>query len=303
MSEEDDYIKKEYAIAQLALQLADNNKTSSSDIISDETLAALYDNRLDHTKRQEMLNLIASDSDTYHRWIALVDSLNTTQASETRTNHANSKSSIFSSFKNWWSNLNDYTLAFGGGLTTAIILAIILLPMQNSLTISDQLNDLYNDFGTDIITQSKNQKSTAKRLSNQRSISSKIVKEEYATIIRTGFWVGVSRFGQPEFEKWGYHFGDFNMIKYDHVNGHSEQEYSQLFELGRFAALIAIPCKMHDNPQLVQSFYSTNKSLLSLFEKSNIPKIALLYQSFNENTDHIEAVCEFSESIKKLIIG
>ena len=66
----------EHSLALLALQLKDQNPPVelSSEIVSDDNLMALYRGDLSDEMRTQVLHHIANDSDTYSRWLSLVES-------------------------------------------------------------------------------------------------------------------------------------------------------------------------------------------------------------------------------------
>jgi len=307
MTESDEFDKDKYAVAQLALQLSDKSVRSETNPPSDEDLAAFYDNQLNEEQRQRILFSIVNHKETYSRWVQLVDTLgsNIDIEEKSEVKIPNPLSALLEKVKNWCQNGDNFSNAFGSGLATAMVIlfAVLLIPTQKPVNLSDKLSEYYENIAINIANQSLQKPGLADLFSEQRSIIPDKEKAEFVKIMQTGFLVGAQDIQQEEFAKWGYPIKSFSVVKPSELNKLTIEEYNNYFELGRLAAITALPCAMNTERETLIKLYPIAQSLLTQENVVKNAKIMPLLKTLLDKKNKVSAVCSFNEKIKTLLIG
>lgn len=265
--------RRNAAAAHLALRIrqGDRNAMVGAEP-TDEDLAAFYENRLDSTRRAQVLSYIANSAAVYERWMRCVDAMGyledqqlTEAAGETAP-----KSSLATqrqpppqkSSPGWLGRLFGSPAGIvGGGLATAaiIVLAIMLVPtMHNEFDLKQGVDGVYQDWGSDVSREWAALPPSAKPKPklDQRGgfFAQPKPKSDVQKVLETGLKSGASRVGKKTLADLHVKVDELSSVSQGDVAALTERQYEALYQTGRLVAVTAPQCYM-DN---------TNKRLTEL---------------------------------------
>lgn len=308
MSEDENYDPQEIAIAQLALQLS---TSSDQDLPANTNLAemisALLDNRLPEFERAKLLSLIANNPELYSQWIELAESyLILQQSSEiirkSKTTKTESQG-LLKKLLDWWTKPSDFPNVFGSGLATAtvIVLAMIMIPTQKQINLSDDLDALYKEHGLDITSLSKQQVKPTIEFSTTKGLEFDRLLPEYIRALQTGFLSGAINLNKDEFIQWGYDLENYKVLKPNELESLELSQFNWLFEVGRLSALVSIPCELDNHSLLSDTSYEITRDLLNSQNIEINENMNNIVTAFNTNTNKQAALCSLSKNIKNYL--
>ncbi len=292
------------AIAHLVLQFIPRTKTNTVGLApSDEELTALYENRLDTTRRAQVLAYIANDQEIHERWIrcvetlAYIDELETTQ-----TNTVKNK-------KNFFRSALEYLTAkpvLSGGFSTAaiIVLVMAILPQQQEINIQLSLNEAYSSWGGSLPTEwdalASDQKPTPTYSSKRSFFDEPKVKSSIQRVLETGFKISLSTIGAAPFKSYGINATNLTPLAYTDVNTiMSTLEYNALLQTGQLAGLAALQCKINSNSPRLNSL---SKNLQQLQQQFNaLQSVETKALSLTMKSNNNAALCATAQYIVSLI--
>lgn len=120
--------KKLYGL--LAALANQPNKLQGRDRPTDETLAAFIDNRLSKHKRAEVIEFLAHDNDTYHRWLTQTDTLAATRADESNDKHEKTTNRLKQWFNEHLNQWLDYLSPKQLGITVVCCLSLFSITLS-----------------------------------------------------------------------------------------------------------------------------------------------------------------------------
>jgi len=309
----DSDLRKELALTQLVLQTSSLKSTERESTPSDELLAAMLENRLDVHERNHVLEYIANDYDTYQRWINLVEtfqelqSLNDCEAqrvveqvkSKTVDPTISTKNSLINRLSQWLLSQNGLSATFA--TAAAIVISIILIPTPQPYNVSDDLTGFYDTIDVQLIAELNNSNVLGKQFSDQRNFKLVILETPTQRAIASGFAIGANRLSPQIFANMGFPVGSIKILSTKQIPELEEDEYSILFELGRFSALATLRC-LENNAASLKQLYPTAKRLIFKLDKSKLEITSFLSQNFQNNIDENLAVCSLSSDINQTIL-
>lgn len=251
--------RREAAMAQLALQLRQGSDSRIAGAEpSDEELAALYENRLDNTRRAQILSYIAHSPAVYQRWIRCVEALAfmeeiaTTKSVEntfakTATPGALPQSEPASGF--FAKLFGNPTAVFGGGLATAFIIVLgvyLTTVMESEFDLKGGIDGIYQGWGGGLGSEWAALPESARptpRLA-ERGFFSK-PKSDLQKVLETGFQTGMAIIGKQPLIELGIDVDNLTAVNQTDIRSLTEEQFDAVMETGRLVAATAVLCHIN----------------------------------------------------------
>lgn len=256
--------KEEMALVQLALQFSKKTDgTLMGDLPTEEELASLYENRLDATRRAQILSFIANSSVIHERWIRCVESLvymdklNNVNA-ELADSAIEESVNLIQRITNWMLGLLTNRQVIGGGLSTAVVLVLVLymLPFQRDIDIDMQIDSTYAGWGRSLESE-WSALPTSKKPQPQYSTDRSFFlapkkKSTIQQVLESGFKVSMSQIGAIPFKDYGIEITSLSSVTDDDVsNALTVSQYMAIRQIGQLSALAAMQCKINPNSERI----------------------------------------------------
>ena len=308
---------EETALAQLALQLGQQPTSVVGSEPSDEELAALYENRLDTTRRAQIMGHIANNPFVYQRWILCVETLTFMEELEAQSTSAltRQESSIYKTseqakLKGFLESLLGWISGhragvFGGGFATAAIalLVVFLFPFQKDINVQQQLDDAHLSWGillNDEWAAFPAEKKPKRKFASNRSFFSK-PKSEIQQAIETGFKTGVEKLGNDPYQGFGIDIDNLASVNASEVASLTTEQYQALIQTGQLNSITALQCTMNPSSSRITNLYPAAQSLITQLKTSADKEVQKLVSGIEKTADKNAVVCEFSDNVIRLM--
>jgi hypothetical protein len=292
-------------IAQIALQFS---ASQSEQIIgaepTDEELAALYENKLDSTRRAQIMSHIANSPALHTRWIRYVETLSylnvpVKELPKTQINNKNR-------FSTFIDNLFNKKSVFAGGFATAAILVIVvsILPQQNDIDVQLSLNGAYDQWGGSLEQEwnqlPTGQKPTPNYASDRSFFSEPKEKSELQQVLETGFKISMNKIGKKPFKDYGIDSSILSTVSSADVsNSMTASHYEALKHTGQIAGLAAVQCKLDVKSPRVDELKTALEALQKQLNNLQIKDSILLKSAMK--TENKNAVCATAQFVVDII--
>jgi hypothetical protein len=302
---------EETALAQLALQLGQQPTSVVGDEPSDEELAALYENRMDPTRRAQIMGYIANNPTVYQRWIQCVETLafmeevdvqatsaqTSQKTSKYRTSDQTKSPGLLDRLLDWISG--HKAGVFGGGFATAVIalLVVLLFPYQKDINVQQQLDDAHLSWGillNDEWAAFPAEKKPKRKFASSRSFFVK-PKSEIQQAIETGFKTGVEKLGKESYQGFGIDIDNLASVDPSQVASLTAEQYQALIQTGQLTSITAIQCTMDSSSIRITNLYPALLSLIKQIKTISDSQVQKLVE-VGRTTDKNAAVCQFSDN-------
>jgi hypothetical protein len=303
---------EETALAQLALQLGQQATSVVGSEPNDEELAALYENRLDTTRRAQIMGHIANNPAVYQRWIRCVETLSFMEEVEAQSTSAPisqespayktqeqlKPKGFLDSFLEWISG--HRAGVFGGGFATAAIalLVVFLFPYQKEMNVQQQLDDAYLSWGillNDEWAAFPTHKKPKRKFASSRSFFDK-PKSDIQQALETGFKTGVEKLGKESYQGFGIDIDNLASVNASQVATLTAEQYQALTQTGQLTSIIAIQCTMDPSSNRITNLYPVVQSLIKQVKIISDNQAQKLVSGVEAITDKNSAVCHFSDN-------
>ncbi len=302
-------LKKEaLTLAQLALQFTpDDSDKIVGPIPTDEELSSLYENRLDSTRRAQILSHIANNASIHDRWIRCVETLSYVDELENKsTINSESLKNTKSGLIGFFTNLLNTKILLGGGLSTAAILVIVIsiIPLQKDMNIQLSLNTAYDSWGNSLENEwaslPMSQKPKPQYSSDRSYFSKPKVKSSIQQVLETGFRISINQIGESPFKDYGIETNNLSSItKSDVAVSLTTDQYESVLQIGQIAALASLQCKLDAQSARLKQL---NQSLVILQHKLTELKMDDAIKLYSVmNTKNNNAVCTTAQYVIGLI--
>ncbi len=274
-NESDQANKRDRAFVTLALGIKGQDPKDLPSV-SDDDLLALHQGQLSVDHKARVMHSIANNSDTYHRWIELVKTMDlvdeleiedrelnretagvdqSNQALSTKTGVKEVKnSSLVGRLGSWINWEGNWTGVFGRGASVALVavLAVFLVPMVFFNPSVDQLYEQYTASGIVILPD----KSIS--FSNNRDMPYSSIETEFAKGLANGL-EELQIIDPP---------ASWTLNKELYADGYAklERDDQSAFAFGRLVALSLVQCKVAKDDAF---FKSAAPLMQKLMEKND----------------------------------
>ena len=276
---------------ELACLLADNlsEESLSAENLSVENKSDAG-NRLDATRKAQIMDSIATDPECYSRWISLVESADTLGFESFVDNKA--AASVKARSGGFFSFLQERWLSFstaGGGMVAAAAVFLMLA----SPGYDAGVNDLYSDYG---IWEEKPSKLSTTRSLEKRS---DIVWDAADQSVYAGLQKGLIRLGDD------FEIANLARPEVDDANTLSTKQTKALEAIGQLTAIAYFKCSLGAPPAFFEETFAlmhNAKQDLSTLENETARLIRSTIQGdVEEKGDGVaeQQVCELSANLVK----
>lgn len=270
---------------------------------SHEELALFLEQKLDATRRAQIMGFLANDETVYSQWMELVDAMAATQSlaqsnvADIKKDEAAAAESLVDKLKSFF-GFGPMGL-LGGGLATAAVavLAVLIVPKQFEQSPMG-IDDIYAQWGAPVATQWKRSPKSDKTapFSVTRSFFSAFKSDE-VKVIQAGFYDGAKKLGgQTAYKAFGIELASLNQQA--DVN---TPENKALFEIGQLSALSSLQCQlnpMDEKLEILQNKLQENVKQLQSIQTKDIDKLTTVVA---RDTDKKQAACIITEVALDLI--
>jgi hypothetical protein len=315
--------RRNAAMAQLALQIrqGDGNSMVGAQP-TDEELAAFYENRLDSTRRAQVMSYIANSTAVYERWMRCVDALGymeEQQATGTVGDTA-AKPLPFAQQQSTQQQKSSPGLLgrlfgspagiVGGGLATAaiIVLAVLLVPtMHNEFDLRQGVDGVYQDWGGQVSREWESLPPSAKPKPklDQRGgfFAQPKPKSDIQKVLEAGLRDGMTRVGKQPLEELGIDVGKLSTVISSDITSLTPEQYQTVFETGRLAAVLAPQCYMDPDSPRLSKLDKVLKNIIARLTPLQTDDVDALLQGVKGNTDNTVALCSLTDNVVSLVNG
>ena len=278
--------KLDKAAALLALGLSQSKADNATFAApSDEELAAMLEGKLDTTRRAQIMDSMANDSETFARWMALVETADTLGLESFAQAEAVTTPGFFASIAESLRNQFKTLAASGTGLAAA---ASVFLIFSGDSGLDSDIEDLYSSHGSRWSQMPVEQIST-------RSASGLLKKTLSAEdkALKQGVLKGIESLG-PEFSLQG---ANKSTTATDAEIDLSDKGYALLHSTGEIAALVHFKCALGAEPE----FYSQTLGLLEALQPELSANEGATHQALDKvisrSGDDETRVCRFGKTV------
>lgn len=277
--------KLERAQVQLALQVEGGDRQLYGNPPTAEELAAMADNKLDDTRRAQVMSYLANDPQYYRQWITLVESLHDETQSAIEQTPQIKPVGAMQRVTDWLSN-NFGKAAFATGTGAFAVAAAVILMLQPAVDLNKGVGTTYDRWG-------KQWDSVPKPSLGQRGATLVFgEKSGESKALAGGIASGLAALG-PTFK--------INGISADEValtpgeTGLDETTFEVFHESGRIAAISHFRCQQTTDA----AFYGHVNGLLDKVDEDlqsvTGEQSAALGKVLHSKADAKQRVCQFAE--------